>query len=540
MPAALSALRSRNGLRRVLLAYGFYNFVELACWIGIVLWAYDVGGAALAGTAAVVQLVPSALLAPALASIGDRISRGTALVVAHGAVAVATLLTWLALVQDAPVWVVIAASTTITTTVAVVRPIHYAALPQLARGADELVSANALSSAGETFALFAGPVVAGILVSASGAAVVLLVSLVASVLGTVLCLGLRLGPPDLEAEGDGGSLRAAFEGLRALAGDWASLALLLAMALSFVIGGAIDVMGVAYSDEVLGLGETGAGLVIGSVGVGGLVGAAVATAFAGGRHLVPVVAAAGVGMGLVLACLALVAALGPAMALVALVGMLESVLLVCARTLLQRATDDRVLSRVFAVQESTSLLGLAVGSALAPILIERFSAATAFVPLGLGVALLVVVAAFLARGLDTRAVFRPRETGLLRGVPFLGALPAYELERLAQRVGWREVPAGTAVVTQGEWGEHFFVIEEGRCSVEVDGILRDHQLGPRDAFGEIALLHVVPRTATVRALDDTWLLTVDAADFLAAVTGSADGGALAREVAAAHTQRDRS
>ena len=124
LPAALSALRSRNGLRRVLLAYGFYNFVELACWIGIVLWAYNVGGAALAGTSAVVQLIPSALMAPALASIGDRISRGTALVLAHGAVAVATLLTWVALVYDAPPWLVIAASTTITTTVAVVRPIH--------------------------------------------------------------------------------------------------------------------------------------------------------------------------------------------------------------------------------------------------------------------------------------------------------------------------------------------------------------------------------------------------------------------------------
>ena len=35
LPAALSAFRSRTGLRRVLLAYGFYNFVELACWLAI-------------------------------------------------------------------------------------------------------------------------------------------------------------------------------------------------------------------------------------------------------------------------------------------------------------------------------------------------------------------------------------------------------------------------------------------------------------------------------------------------------------------------
>ncbi|HET7902062.1 MAG TPA: MFS transporter [Candidatus Nanopelagicales bacterium] len=538
LPAALSALRSRTGLRRVLLAYGFYNFVELACWLAIVLWAYGVGGAALAGTAAVVQLVPSALMAPALASAGDRMSRGTALVLAHGAVAVATAITWVALQLDAPVWAVIAASTCITTTVAVVRPVHYAALPQLARGADELVSGNALSAVGEQLALFLGPVVAGVVVQVSGPELVLAIAFVASVIGTLLCLALPLGMPDGEAEPDGGSLRAALAGLIALKGDPASIALLLAMALTFVVGGSIDVLGVAYSDEVLGQGESGAGLVIGAVGVGGLIGAAAATTFAGGRRLVPIIAAAGAAMGLLLSTLAAVSQLWPAVAVVATVGLIDSVLLVCARTLLQRATDDRVLSRVFAVQESMSLLGLAVGAALAPVLLERFSPSMAFLPLGIGLALLLVVAALLSRPLDARAVFRPRETGLLRAVSFLGALPAYELERLAQRVRWVEAAAGAEVVTQGDWGEHFYVIEEGRCTVQVDGVLRDHVLGPRDSFGEIALLHRVPRTATITASEPSWLLAIDAPDFLAAVTGSADGGSLAREVAAASLARD--
>lgn len=362
---------------------------------------------------------------------------------------VATVVTWVALVVDAPVWVVIAASTAITTTVAIVRPIHYASLPQLARSADELVSGNALSSAGEQLAFFLGPVVAGVLVEISGPAVVLAATVVASLLGTVLCVRLRLGPPDLEAEPDGGSLRAAFEGLRALRGDRASLALLLAMASTFVVGGALDVLGVAYSDVVLGQGESGAGLVIGAVGVGGLVGAGVATVFAGGRRLVPVVAVAGAVLGGVLAVVSTVTSLGPAVLLVACVGLVEAVLLVCARTLLQRSTDDRVLSRVFAVQESTSLLGLALGSALAPVLIERFSPGEAFLPLGIGVGVVIVAGALLARPLDARAVFRPRETSMLRAVPFLALLPAYELERMAQRARWVETPAGTAIVTQG-------------------------------------------------------------------------------------------
>ena len=58
-------------------------------------------------------------------------------------------------------------------------------------------------------------------------------------------------------------------------------------------------------------------------------------------------------------------------------------------------------------------------------------------------------------------------------------------------------------------------------------------------FGEIALLHAVPRTATVTADTEGRLLTVLAEDFLAAVTGSPDGHAVAREVSRAYLERDR-
>ena len=47
----------------------------------------------------------------------------------------------------------------------------------------------------------------------------------------------------------------------------------------------------------------------------------------------------------------------------------------------------------------------------------------------------------------------------------------------------------------------FFVVESGEASVEVQG--KDvGQLGPGDAFGEIALIDRRPRTATVTAVSD--------------------------------------
>lgn len=541
LPVAMSALRSRTGLRRVLLAYGIYNLTEIACWVGIVMWAYRQGGAALAGAAAVVQLLPSAVLAPLIASAGDRMPRGRALALAHAFLSLATGLTWAALALDAPAPVVIAASTLITTACAVVRPIHYATIPQLSSSADALVSGNSLSAVGEQVAFFGGPIVAGVVVEMSGPAMLMLIALVASVIGTLLCLRLRLAAPEVdEQEEDEGAIRAALEGFAALKGDWGSLSLLLVMTIPFIIGGSLDVLGVAYSVEVLGQGEAGAGLVIGATGVGGLVGAVIATGFAARRRLTPTITAVGVVTGALFGLVAVASSLGPVMVLIALVGLGEAVLMVCGRTLLQRATDDRVLSRVFAVQESASLLGLAVGAAVVPFLIERFGPAGAFVPLGMLAAVIVVVGSLPVRALDARAVFRPRETGLLRRVPFFALLPAYELERLAQKARWVDVPDGTDVVRQGEPGEHFFVIEQGTYAVTVDGDRKAHQLGPDDSFGEIALLHSVPRTATITALSEGRLLGVSAPDFLAAVTGSADGHALAREVAGAHVARDSS
>ena len=124
----------------------------------------------------------------------------------------------------------------------------------------------------------------------------------------------------------------------------------------------------------------------------------------------------------------------------------------------------------------------------------------------------------------------PREVALLRRVPFLAVLPEYDLERLARASTWVDVSAGEEVIRQGDAGDRFYVIESGEFAVTVDAAPRPGLLAAGDSFGEVALLRAVPRTATVRARTVALLLAVESSAFLAAVTGSVDGQAIAAEI----------
>jgi CRP-like cAMP-binding protein len=90
----------------------------------------------------------------------------------------------------------------------------------------------------------------------------------------------------------------------------------------------------------------------------------------------------------------------------------------------------------------------------------------------------------------------------------------------------------TAVFTQGDAGDRFYVIADGTAAVEIDGA-EANTLARGDFFGEIALLRDVPRTATVRAVDELRLFALERDDFIAAVTGHAPSRDAADSIVAA-------
>jgi MFS family permease len=222
--------------------------------------------------------------------------------------------------------------------------------------------------------------------------------------------------------------------------------------------------------------------------------------------------------GLPFAALAATETLPPALVLVGIVGAGSVVVEVGGMTLMQRSADNDVLGRVFGILQSLMMGSLAVGSLIAPVLIGLLGARGAMVAAGVFLPLLLVPMWPTLRRIDAEGRIANEPLALLRGIEIFAPLPEPIVEHLAACATAVDVPAGQAVVILGELGHEMYVILSGRATAELEnGVTRE--LGPGDYFGEIALLRGIPRTATVRALDDLRLYKIARDQFLSAVTG---------------------
>jgi voltage-gated potassium channel len=93
--------------------------------------------------------------------------------------------------------------------------------------------------------------------------------------------------------------------------------------------------------------------------------------------------------------------------------------------------------------------------------------------------------------------------------PF-GELTPAQRKMLARLFDELRAPAGATLVSEGDAGYEFMVIEEGTVEVLRDGE-RVEELGPGDFFGELAVAaDGGTRNATVVACSDVRLLTLTA------------------------------
>ena len=284
--------------------------------------------------------------------------------------------------------------------------------------------------------------------------------------------------------------------------------------------GALDLLLVVLAFRLLDTGSAGVGFLNAAFGVGSVLGAGGAVLLIGRRRLAPPLLWGAVLWGAALGLTGLASDLAAAAVLLAAAGAGRPLIDVAGRTLLQRVVDERVRARVFGVLEGLAMAALAVGFAVVPALTAVLGDRGAFLVVGAALPTAMLLAWPRLTAVDAGAVVPEAELALLRGVPIFAPLSAPVLEGLAARLVRVDAPTGTTVIREGDTGDRFYVLADGRVEVSVAGRAVDAH-GPGGFFGEVALLRDVPRTATVTATTDVRLFALERADFLEAVTGHA-------------------
>jgi len=101
---------------------------------------------------------------------------------------------------------------------------------------------------------------------------------------------------------------------------------------------------------------------------------------------------------------------------------------------------------------------------------------------------------------------------LLKRVPLFERCSKSDLQRIARLADEVNLPEGRELMREGERGQEFVILVEGKAEVLRKG-RRVRELSGGDFLGEIALVADVPRTATVRTLTPVDILLMTARDF---------------------------
>ncbi|MGH8717936.1 MAG: Crp/Fnr family transcriptional regulator [Burkholderiales bacterium] len=104
---------------------------------------------------------------------------------------------------------------------------------------------------------------------------------------------------------------------------------------------------------------------------------------------------------------------------------------------------------------------------------------------------------------------------LLQRMPIFGAIKAQTLEVFLRDAVDVRIPAGDSFFREGDAADAMFVLERGRISIVKRWKDRDYSLwdlGAGDCFGEMALIDLFPRSASVVALEKCSAIRLTTAD----------------------------
>ncbi len=110
---------------------------------------------------------------------------------------------------------------------------------------------------------------------------------------------------------------------------------------------------------------------------------------------------------------------------------------------------------------------------------------------------------------------------LLKSVNLFHHVPDPILFEIASIMKDETVPEGKTIIRKGDIGDFMYIIGSGRVRIH-DGDQIITYLGENDEFGELALLDSEPRSASVTAVEETYLLRLDQTTFYELISNYPD------------------
>lgn len=495
-------------------------------------WAYNVallavvydrtGSLGWTAAATIGRFVPVLLFSPYSGVVADRFERVRVLVSCDLVAATAQGLMVVLVLTEAPVILIIAAAAVTSLAITPYEPAVAAITPQIV-SEDDLAAANSIRGVIENIVQVSGPALGAVFLLVGPEWAVFGINAVSFLASAAIVsrLSIRSRPVDVTEGGTAGPLRQLGVGLREIVHSRAVGLLVSLSVLASMVYGFDTVLFVGASEERLGLGPDGFGVLLTGLAVGGLLAAPAVNPLARSPRLATVLTLAM--MAYCLPNVVLAVTTSPVLATAAQVirGAGTLIVDVLAVTALQRAVAPDVTARVFGIFWALIIGAITLGALVAPLAVGVFGLEAAIVVLAVVPALITLAEYPALRRMDRDAAVRTAvfsaRIEVLEATGLFAAAPRPVLERLAADTSEIAVSAGEELIRQGDPADALYVLRSGEVEVRVD----DHvvaTLTDGSWFGELGLLEEVPRTATVRTTSACTLLRVDGGAFVAALT----------------------
>jgi MFS family permease len=489
-----------------------------AAFIGVLVYAYEQGGAEATGLSAIALHLPSVVLAPMLAALAERYRPHRVRIVAMILQTLSFAVAALAAFAELEVAFVVVAGTIGVVAATALGPAGAVLRPAIVRSSRELTVANLWTGYAYSISVFAAPAVATGMLLLGGATAVLAACVAFA--GLALFVSLIGHPADPPG---GGAHRAhalalMVRNLRSVRSRPGVVGVLAVAGGQFFVVGALDIIIVVAAESELGLGPSGPGILGAAFGLGAFVSGLVTTVLVDRARLAPVLVVGLAAIGAAALVLGVELSLVTAFVLLPLIGLSRSVIDLLSVVLLQRSADPHAVGSMFAVREMAAGVGLISGSAVTQVLISVGGVDAALLGVGSFFGLLLLSTWRALRVADDSADVPVVAMSLLRQHPIFAPLPTPTLETVARTSIELAVEPGDRVIVEGDAGDRFYAVLEGSFTV-ASGRVEIATIGRGGGFGEIALLSDVPRTATVTAVTSGSVVASDRAPFLVAVTG---------------------